>query len=163
MSALYQIQPHRPLLPCVLFVDDEASNRQAFQSMFRRDFKVIVAADLQEAWSELERHAVHVVIADQRMPGMTGSELLHLVRERHPHVRRMLMTGYSDLQAVIDAVNLGGVSQYIAKPWDPVRVIDAVQRAFADLQREQDKDAYTAQLIETNRQLEFALRQALLS
>ena len=158
MTALFNIA-NTSLLPCVLFVDDEAQNRQAFQSTFRREFKVILASNLQEAWTMLAQHQVHVVIADQRMPGTLGSELL-LVRERYPHIRRMLVTAYADLEAVVDAVNRGGVSQYIPKPWDPGQVIEASYGVRRDPARGR-AGGYTAQLLETNRQLEFALRQAL--
>ena len=152
-----------PLTPTVLYVDDEEGNRQAFTSAFRRSFRVFTAATLQEAWDVLTKNEVHVVLSDQRMPGTVGTELLRLVRERYPQIRRMLVTGYSDLQAVVDAVNHCGVTKYIAKPWDPASMLSAIQDAFSDLRRERDREAFTQQLEETNRQLEFALRQRLLS
>jgi response regulator RpfG family c-di-GMP phosphodiesterase len=136
---------------------------QAFTAAFRRDFRILTASDLRTAWEVLMREQVHVMIADQRLPGAYGSDILHLVREHHPSVRRMLMTGYADLQAVIDAINLGGVSHYITKPWDPVQVLSAVSAAYADYCKEEDRLAYTARLVEANKQLEFALRQQLLS
>lgn len=152
-----------PLTPCVLYVDDEASNLQAFMAAFRKNFKVLLANSLQEAWELLGKHDVHVVMADQRMPGTPGTELLSLVRDRYPRIRRMLVSGYSDIQAVIDAINDGGVMRYISKPWQPDQVLTAVQSAFTELRSERDKDEYTARLTEANSQLEFALRQALLS
>lgn len=151
------------LTPCVLYVDDEASNLQAFMAAFRKNFKVLLAGSLQEAWDLLSKHDVHVVMADQRMPGTLGTELLSLVRDRYPRVRRMLVTGYSDIQAVIDAINNGGVMKYISKPWQPEQVLTAVQNAFTEMRYERDKDEHTARLTEANSQLEFALRQALLS
>lgn len=152
-----------PLTPTVLYVDDEEGNRQAFISAFRRQFRVFTACSLQEAWEVLTRNEVHVVLSDQRMPGTVGTELLQLVRERFPSIRRMLVTGYTDLQAVVDAINQCGVSKYISKPWDPSCIATAVQEAFLDLRREREQKAFTEQLEETNRQLEFALRQRLLS
>lgn len=152
-----------PLTPTVLYVDDEESNRQAFLSSFRRSFRVFTAASLEEAWEILGKNEVHIVLSDQRMPGTAGTELLRLVRDRYPAIRRMLVTGYSDLQAVVDAINNCGISRYISKPWDPACIMSAIQDAFMDLRRERDKQAFTEQLEETNRQLEFALRQRLLS
>jgi DNA-binding NtrC family response regulator len=118
---------------------------------------------MEEAWAWLSRGGVDVLITDQRMPGISGSELLHLVKDRFPTVRRMLMTGFADVQAVIDAVNRGGLTHYLSKPWDPGEVIRAVDQAVADVRREREQLAFTEQLVESNRQLEFALRQRLLS
>ncbi|MBK8338510.1 MAG: response regulator [Flavobacteriales bacterium] len=150
-------------IPRVLFVDDDAGNRQAFHAAFRKEFDVMTASGMEEAWHFLTNRGVDVLITDQRMPGTPGSELLRLVRERFPQVRRMLVTGYSDLQALADAINQGGVTNYIAKPWDPDEVRQLVGAAFAEVRAERDRSAYTQRLIESNRQLEFALRQRLLS
>ena len=155
--------PQESQLPCVLYVDDDAGNRQAFKSTFRGQLRVLVAQDLSETWEHLTTSHVHVVIADQRMPGTQGSELLTLVRERYPQVQRMLIKAYSDLEAIIDAVNNAGVVQYITKPWDAQRIMQAVQRAYVEYLRDEERTAYTEQLLEANRQLEFALRQRLLS
>ncbi|MBK8614488.1 MAG: response regulator [Flavobacteriales bacterium] len=163
MNPLHLVPNDVQPLPVVLYVDDDAGNRQAFQAAFRRHFVVRAAAGFDEAWAWLGRGGVDVVISDQRMPGVTGSELLHLVKERFPLVKRMLMTGYADVSAVIDAVNRGGVVRYISKPWDPKEVIDSVDEAFATVRREREQQAWTEQLVESNRQLEFALRQRLLS
>lgn len=149
--------------PTVLFVDDDAGNRQAFYSAFRTELKVLLAADLHEAWGHLTTNTVHVVIADQRMPRTTGSELLAFVKERHPQVRRMLVTAYADLEAIIDAVNNGGVTKYFAKPWVNDLLVKAVHDAYAEIKAETDRNDYTRKLEESNRQLEFALRQRLLS
>lgn len=150
-------------VPCVLYLDDNGSNRQAFQAAFRKEFKVILAATANEALRSLAEHTVHVLIADQRMPDMSGSQVLRLVRDRHPSVRRMLVTAYADLQAIVDALNHGGVCYYIQKPWEEDHVRRAVSAAFAEFMAEEERTAFTARLIESNRQLEFALRQRLLS
>ncbi len=163
MNPLHLVPNDPQVQPVVLYVDDDGANRQAFQAAFRRHFVVRTASGLEEAWAWLGRGGVDVIISDQRMPGVQGSELLHLVRERHPSIKRMLMTGFADVQAVIDAVNRGGVTHYLSKPWDPAQVIEAVNSAHADLRRERAQMAYTEQLVESNRQLEFALRQRLLS
>ncbi|HEY0979025.1 MAG TPA: response regulator [Flavobacteriales bacterium] len=152
-----------PTLPCVLYIDDDAANRQVFSAAFRREFKVLTAQGLAEAWSLLDTNNVHVVISDQRMPGITGSEALRMIRERYPRTRRMLVTAYADLEAVVDALNQGGVCYYIHKPWEPEEVRRVVLSAFAEIQLEDDRNAYTEKLLEANRQLEFALRQRLLS
>ncbi|MCW5898092.1 MAG: response regulator [Flavobacteriales bacterium] len=149
--------------PVVVFVDDDAGNRQAFKAAFRHAMEVLTAADLAEVWQHLAQHRVHVVITDQRMPGTRGSELLSLVRDRYPHVRRMLVTAYSDLEAIIDAVNNGGVTKYFAKPWVNDQIQQAVKQAFQEIRTEEERVERLERLEETNRQLEFALRQRLLS
>ena len=68
----------------------------AFQAAFRKDFTVLLAADLDAAWEHLREHEVHVVICDQRMPGVLGSEALARIRAAYPHVRRMLITAHAE-------------------------------------------------------------------
>lgn len=155
--------PHVRPRPCVVFMDDDAGNRQAFRSAFREVMEVYTAATAAELWRLLELYPVHVVIADQRMPSLRGSEILAQVKDRFPHVRRMLMTGYADLDAIIEAVNNGGVSRYFAKPWVHAQVVQAVDQAYTDWRSEQDHVTYIRKLEDANRQLEFALRQRLLS
>lgn len=162
MSAAPQLDLD-PTRPCVLFVDDDAGNRQAFQATFRRSVEVLLAKDIKQVWEHLATRHVHVVIADQRMPGTTGSRMLAQIRERYPGVRRMLITGFSDLEAIIEAVNEGGVSRYIAKPWNADELTVAMQQAFGEVKAEEERQRYTELLLEANRQLEFALRQRLLS
>lgn len=162
MNAVHRLDPEHAL-PCVLFVDDDAGNRQAFQSTFRGHMRVLLAKDAHEVWAHLAANHVHVVIADQRMPDTRGCELLAQVRDRHPEVQRMLITAYADIEAVIEAINVARVTQYITKPWDAQAILDAVQRAHADVLKEEERKAYTDKLLEANRQLEFALRQRLLS
>jgi len=163
MNPLHLVPNDPQPQPVVLYVDDDPANRQAFQATFRKHFVLRTASGLEEAWAWLGRGGIDVIITDQRMPGVCGSELLALVRERHPRVKRMLMTGCTDVQALIDAVNRGGMSHYLSKPWDPDEVIRAVTQAHQELRQERDQVAFTEQLVESNRQLEFALRQRLLS
>lgn len=156
---------HDPMrkLPCVLYVDDDAGNRQAFLAAFRRDFRILVAQGAVEAWPLLDSNEVHVVISDQRMPGIGGSEVLRMVRERYPRVKRMLVTAYADLEAVVDALNNGGASYYFQKPWVEEEVRRVVNAAFAEYVAENDRLVHAERLVEANRQLEFALRQRLMS
>ena len=160
---MFHLPMTRTDLPTVLFIDDEQGNRLTFKAAFRTEFNVLTAADLNEAWTLLEKNAVHVVICDQRMPGVTGSEALVRIKERYPQVRRMLITAHADLQALVDALNQAGVCHYIQKPWEAAEVRKAVKAAWEDYKAETARDAFTEKLLESNRQLEFALRQSLLS
>lgn len=160
---MHQISRSEAALPTVLYIDDELANRQTFKAAFRNTFNVLVAADLAAAWPQLERDEVHVVICDQRMPGVVGCEALRQIREKYPQVRRMLITAHADLQALVDALNQAGVCHYIQKPWEAEEVRSAVLAAWADYKADHERSAFTEKLIESNRQLEFALRQSLLS
>ena len=102
----------------ILYVDDEQDNLIAFKAVFRRHYNIHLALNGEEALELLEKSPVDLVISDQRMPKMTGVELLEKVRNSHPEVIRMVLTGYSDVQAIIDAINKGQVYHYITKPWD---------------------------------------------
>lgn len=152
-----------PLLPTILYIDGEQDSRHRFLTQFRKEFKVLLAADHKEAMELLEQHHIHVVITDQILPGISGAEVLRMIRERFPAVRRMLVTAYADLQAVVDALNRGGACYFIQKPWDADEVRSALMRALAEIQAESEQKNYTDRILESNRQLEFALRQSLLS
>jgi PAS domain S-box-containing protein len=124
----------------VLFVDDEEVNLKAFRAAFRREMDVFTAGGGEEGLAILEQGTVHVVISDQRMPGMSGSEFLALVRARHPRCMRMLLTGYADLEAVVAAVNQGGIYAYATKPWDENDLRLRIQQAFEIHQLKHEKE-----------------------
>jgi len=102
----------------ILYVDDEINNLISFRATFRREYKILTAQDGQEGLQILADKEVHLVISDQRMPGMTGVEFLEKVNREYPGTIRMIITGFSDIDAVIGSINKGGVYRYIAKPWD---------------------------------------------
>lgn len=102
----------------ILYVDDEVNNLISFRASFRREYKILTAQEGNEALKVLEQNEVHLVLSDQRMPGMTGVEFLEIVNRRFPETIRMIITGFSDIDAVIGSINKGGVYRYIAKPWD---------------------------------------------
>src|SRR5438045_404659 len=107
-------------LPAVLYVDDDALNLRVFDRHFGQRFRVFRCSSPSEALMLLEqrRGEIGVVVSDQRMPEMSGVELLERARTLAPHATRMLVTAYADLQAVVDAVNRGQVTRYFVKPWD---------------------------------------------
>src|SRR5262252_9472959 len=105
--------------PAVLYVDDEPINLRVFEANFRTKFRVLTCQSASEALAILGARVqeIGILISDQRMPNMTGVELLERAREIAPDVQRMVITAYSDMQAVMDAVNRGQVSRYFVKPW----------------------------------------------
>ncbi len=106
-------------LPALLVVDDEGEILYSLRGLLRKEYDFHAAQSGYEALRVLERTPIQVVMADQRMPEMTGVDFLEQVRARYPETTRLLLTGYADLHAVIDAINRGHVFAYITKPWDP--------------------------------------------
>jgi len=102
----------------LLIVDDEQANIRLLERLFRQDYFCLTASSGEEAIELLDQHEVAVIITDQRMPGMNGVELLKRSADRRPHMVRILLTGYTDLEALIEAVNCGLVYMYINKPWN---------------------------------------------
>src|SRR5690606_11443402 len=90
----------------------------------------LIAQNVTEAWELLKQHPVQVVMTDQRMPKMSGIEFLAELRNTHPHIVRVLFTGYSNISDVIDAINEGHVYRYISKPWKPAELRLFVAQAF---------------------------------
>ncbi len=123
--------------PTLLFVDDERRVLTSMRALFRRIYNVKTASSASEALDLLEHEHVDVLISDQRMPEVTGVELLAQVRTQYPHTMRILLTGYSDLEAIEASINEGEVFRYLVKPCPPEdlkRVVElAVTAARADL------------------------------
>ena len=101
----------------VLYVDDEINNLNSFKAAFRRDFEIYTAISAKEGRKILDSHEIGVIITDQRMPGMTGIEFLESILSIYPDTIRILLTGFSDINAVMDAINRGQVYKYLVKPW----------------------------------------------
>ncbi|UZR94716.1 adenylate/guanylate cyclase domain-containing protein [Chondrinema litorale] len=102
----------------ILYVDDEQQNLISFKAAFRREYKVLTALSGQDAIEVLKENDVQLIISDQRMPEMTGVEFLENILPVYPDAIRMILTGFSDVEAIIDAINKGKVFRYITKPWD---------------------------------------------
>lgn len=102
----------------VLYVDDEENNLISFRSFFRKEFEVYTAVSASEAFKLLSDVEMHIIVSDQRMPVVSGIEFLERTIEKHPDAIRLLITGQSDIETVIDAINRGQVTKYLQKPWD---------------------------------------------
>lgn len=120
----------------ILCVDDEIDNVDALERLFRKKFTVLKATSGKAALDLLDKHPdeISVIITDQRMPEMTGVELLEKSLEKHPEIVRILLTGYTDLESVILAVNKGQIFRYMTKPWDPVDLSNTVDQAITQYQ-----------------------------
>ncbi|WP_337175068.1 response regulator [Paludisphaera sp.] len=120
---------------CLLIVDDEPNVCDSVHDLLRREYRVLKAHSAQEGYRLMQEEEVHIVMSDQRMPQITGVELLTRLKSRYPQAVRMLFTGFADLESVIAAINQGHVFQFIRKPWQPEELLDAVRLAADEYDR----------------------------
>ena len=114
----------------ILYVDDEPDNLLAFRSVFRRFFNIFTANGAGEAIDLIKKEEIHLILSDQRMPNMTGVELLEKIMTDYPQIKRFIVTGYSEMKPIINAVNTGKVSQYIMKPWNVEELKETLEQAL---------------------------------
>ncbi len=115
----------------LMLIDDEVDNLDALERLFRKKYEILRATSGQEALTVLSKNAeIDVIITDQRMPAMTGVEFLHESLKTHPNSVRILMTGYTDIDSIIAAVNDGHIFRYITKPWDSLDLLNSVEHAM---------------------------------
>lgn len=135
------LQAHRRLEPgqfestndhTILLVDDEQSICKALTRLLRRDgYKILTANSGDQALDLLAQHPVQVIVSDQRMPGMSGTELLDKVKTLYPGTIRVILSGYTDLNVITDSVNRGAVFRFLTKPWDDDELRTQIRGAFA--------------------------------
>ncbi len=151
----------------VLFVDDEVNILKAVKRLLRHEpWEVVCAARPHEALDLLDTAAVQVVVSDQRMPEMSGVDLLAAVRERHPDVVRMMLTGYTEMNVAVEAINRGEIFRLITKPWNDEELKATLRQAFDhfDLKEEikrlnQVTREQNFKLQDMNRNLEHKVRE----
>ena len=153
----------RPKKPKMLVVDDEPDNLDLLYRTFRRDFEVLRAESGISALSMLSSEGeVAVIISDQRMPEMKGTEFLSKTVPQFPDTVRIILTGFTDVEDLVEAINAGQVYKYITKPWDPNELRSVVQRAAEtyellkqrteELQRSQAQTALLATIVQVAQQ-----------
>ena len=138
----------------VLYIDDETNNLLAFQATFRRKYKIFIATSAAEGMGILnEEPDINVIIADQRMPGSTGVEFFQIVRRSHIYPIRILLTGYTDAEEIINSINKGEIYRYIKKPWDEFELQNAIQNAYEIYATRQQLKRKITELEKTNEEL----------
>ncbi|MEO8793941.1 MAG: response regulator [Daejeonella sp.] len=147
----------------LLYVDDEENNLLSLKATFRLKYNIITALSADEALKILEKKTVEIIITDQRMPNTTGIEFLEKVLLKYPDPIRILLTGYSDIDAVIDAVNKGKIYHYLSKPWNEKEMDETILKAYDIYKQNLEVKTLNGKLVTSNEQLEFLLRQRLLS
>ena len=138
----------------VLAVDDEQASLNAINRTLRKEFEVILSLNAQSALEALKKEKIAVLLADQRMPGMTGVELFQKALQIQPNAVRILITGYTDIEATIQSINDGQIYYYINKPWEPDDLRLIVRRAAEYHQLLEDNKRLMADLKQANEQLQ---------
>jgi CheY-like chemotaxis protein len=142
----------------ILVVDDEEAILETMTFTFEDDYDVLTSTSPREALALLDRSApVAVVISDQRMPEMTGVELLAEIYAHHPNTVRIILTGFADMDATIGAINAGHVYAYVTKPWEPDQLKQVVRRAVDHHRLACENDRLLAELLRANRFLEAVI------
>jgi two-component system sensor histidine kinase/response regulator len=137
----------------ILYVDDEPNNLTAFKASFRRNYEIYTAASVQEAKKLLFDVDVNVIIADQRMPGTTGVEFFNAIKDQHPDPVRILLTGYTDVESLVDAINKGQIYRFIKKPWDEFELQTAIKHGYDIFQAKRELREKMDVLEKTNDEL----------
>ena len=142
----------------ILYVDDEENNLVVFKNAFFRDYEVHTALSAEEGLKILDQYVIHLIVTDQKMPGMTGVEFLEKVVKTHPETMRLILTAYSDIDFIMRAVNKCGIYRYILKPWDSRELKIIIDKALQNYQLAQDKKHLIENLEKANRELEDKVR-----
>ena len=151
----------------LLLVDDEANILSALKRLLRGDgYRILTAGSGADGLEVLDNQSVDVIVSDQRMPGMTGVEFLSLAKARHADTIRIVLSGYTELQSVTDAVNEGAIYKFLTKPWDDIKLRGHIREAFErkELAEEnrrlmREVQAVNLELAATNRQLALSLSE----
>lgn len=115
----------------ILLLDDEPYMLNALRRVFRKEnYKILQTTSPIEAFELLAMHRVQVIISDQRMPSMSGTTFLSKVKELHPDTTRIILSGYTELESVIDAINRGAVYRFFTKPWDDQQLREQIREVF---------------------------------
>jgi diguanylate cyclase (GGDEF)-like protein/PAS domain S-box-containing protein len=133
----------------LLLVDDEDNILRALRRTLRKDsYNILTCTSAQQAFELLALNNVHVIVSDQRMPGMTGTDFLKKVKDIYPNTIRMVLSGFTDLNSVTEAINQGAIYKYLTKPWDDSTLSESIQQAF----KQYDLQLNTIIRLDTDRQ-----------
>lgn len=148
----------KPDKPTVLYVDDEEDNLIVFRSSFRRDFNVLTTTSPDEALDIIRREEVPVVISDQRMPKCTGVQLLEKIPHGIENVR-IILTGFSDVEDIVRAINNCAIYRYLTKPWDETELKHTIDMAVEKYYMQKHNTQLLNDLQAANERLEEKVRQ----
>jgi diguanylate cyclase (GGDEF)-like protein len=140
-------------------VDDETSILESLSRTLERQYEVATAASAEEALQILQRRPIDIILSDQRMPGISGVQFLEIVRKHHPRTIRLLMTGFSEFETMMEAINSGQVFRYLIKPWRMDDLLGTLREAATTYRAEQQRELLMNELSGVNQRLERAVRE----
>lgn len=143
----------------LLYVDDEATNLRVFKANFRKFFNVHTSTNPIEAIDILNQEDIQVVVTDQRMPEMTGTQFLEKILPDHPDVIKIILTGFTDIEAIKDGINRCGIFKYITKPWNFDEMKGVLERAIDTYQQAAESEEHIKELEVSNVELESRVRE----
>jgi DNA-binding NtrC family response regulator len=149
--------------PRVLYLDDDDSNLVSFRANFRDQFEVFTSNNPVEAYNMIGEQKIQIVITDHNMPSMSGVEFLESIADHYPEVQRIILTGYTEMVPLMEAVNKGKVFRIIAKPFNMKEISKMVSEAWDQFKIVFEREKMIKQLMRQNQQFEFILRQRLLT
>lgn len=138
----------------LLFVDDEVNNLLSFKATFRREFEVFTAETAELGEKMLEENEIPIIIADYRMPDVTGVEFFERIIPNNPDSIRILLTGYADIEAVIDAINKGEVYRFVRKPWDENELRNTIKNGYEIYRTKRELKEKNIALVESYNELD---------
>jgi response regulator RpfG family c-di-GMP phosphodiesterase len=143
----------------LLVVDDEENIIRSLRRLFRGEpFSVLTANSGNEGLEILAHQPVSVILSDQRMPGMIGSDFLKIVKERYPHTIRIVMSGYTELESITSAINDGAVFKFLLKPWEDEKLLAHIRDAFSYHDLKSNNILLAEELKKANGKLEERIR-----
>jgi two-component system sensor histidine kinase/response regulator len=138
----------------ILYVDDEESNLKGFKSIYFTEYTIFTATSGQEAMEILSNNEVHIIITDQKMPGMTGVQFLSNTLNKYPDPIRIILTGYSDIEVLMKAINECGIFRYLTKPWNETEMNLTINQALNTYSLRKENNQLIEMLKEANTTLE---------
>lgn len=144
----------------LLLVDDEENILRSLRRTFHRaGYKILIANSGEEGLKLLEKNEVGVIVSDQRMPGMTGSEFLRRAREKFPEAIRIMLSGYTELSSVTKAINQGSIYKFLTKPWEDELLLANIKDAFEHYELRRENARLARELSDINQRLEQRVKE----
>lgn len=145
--------------PSVLYIDDEEANVKAFEASFRRDFDITATTSLPFALDALSKKEYQVIISDQKMPGVAGTEFLLAISAKYPKALKVILTAYQDFQVAREALNSGRIFKYMLKPWDRDEILQTVKLGYELYTLRDERERLIEELLKAQDQMKALKEQ----